>query len=71
MIVNREERECKLKYEVFDLTKDGVDEDIKEYLKLGPDFSEAPRKIPWKKVIIETERMRKTIEVEKKKTSLI
>ena len=63
--IESEERECKLKYEIVDLTKDGVDEDIKEYLKLGLDFSETPRKIPWEKVIIETEKMCKTIEDEK------
>ena len=60
-----EERNKKIKYEVYDLTKDGIDEDVKEYLKLGPDFSEAPKKLPFEKIIIETERMCKTIEEEK------
>ncbi len=42
----------KLKHEVFDLTKDGIDEDVKAYLQLGPDFSEVPRKLPYEKIII-------------------
>ena len=62
---NTEQRTSKLKQEVYDMTTDGIDEDVKEYLKLGPDFSEAPKKIPYEKIIIETERMCKTIEDEK------
>ena len=54
----------KLQHEVHDLTKDGIDEDTKAYLKLGPDFCETPRRIPYEKVIIETERMCKVIENE-------
>ena len=50
---------------MHDLTKDGIDDDVREYLKLGPDFSEAPRKVPFEKIIIETEKMCKTIEDEK------
>ena len=34
-------------------------------MKLGPDFSETPRKLPFEKIIIETEKMCKTIEEEK------
>ena len=60
-----EQRESKLKHEVFDLTKGGIDEDVKAYLKLGPDFSETPRRLPYEKIIIETEKMCKTIENEK------
>ena len=60
-----DQRESKLRYEVHDLTKDGIDDDVREYLKLGPDFSEAPRKVPFEKIIIETEKMCKTIEDEK------
>ena len=59
------ERETKLKYEVIDLTKDGIDEDIRAYLKLGPDFSETPQRLPYEKIIIETEMMCKIIEEEK------
>ena len=62
---NTEQRTSKLKQEVYDMTTDGIDEDVKEYLKLGPDFSEAPKKIPYEKIVIETERMCKTIEDEK------
>ena len=61
----REERKSKLKHEVVDLTKDGIDDDIKEYLKLGPDFSETPKRLPYEKVIIETEKMCQLIEKEK------
>ena len=57
-------RQLKLQHEVHDLTKDGIDDDIKEYLKLGPDFCETPRRIPYEKVVIETERMCKVIEDE-------
>ena len=58
-------RETKLKHEVIDLTKDGIDEDVKAYLRLGPDFSEAPKRLPYEKIIIETETMCKVIEKEK------
>ena len=54
----------KLRHEVYDLTKDGIDEDIKAYLKLGPDFCETPKRIPYEKIIIETEKMCKVIEDE-------
>ena len=47
-----------------DHTKDGIDDDIKEYLKLGPDFSETPKKLPYEKVIIETEKMCQLIDKE-------
>ena len=30
-----------IKNEVVDLTKDGLDPDVKSYLKLGPDFAES------------------------------
>ena len=59
------QRKNKLKYEVFDLTRDGIDEDIKEYLKLGPDFSETPGRLPYEKIIVETEKMCQIIEQEK------
>ena len=59
-----ENKKTKIKYEIFDLTKDGIDEDIKAYLKLGPDFSETPQRIPYEKVVIETEKMCKIIELE-------
>ena len=64
---SRRQRESKLKHEVYDLTKDGIDEDVKSYLKLGPDFSETPNTLPFEKIIIETERMCKIIEEEKAK----
>ena len=54
----------KIQQEVIDLTKDGIDEDVKAYLRLGPDFSETPKSIPYEKLIIETEKMCKTIEAE-------
>ena len=56
------ERETKLKYEVIDLTKDGIDEDVRAYLKLGPDFCETPQSLPYEKIIIKTEVMCKIIE---------
>ena len=58
----------KIKVEVVDLTKQGIDEDIKSYLALGPDFCEAPTKIPYEKIIAETEKMcSSTIKEEGKK----
>ena len=54
----------KLQHEVHDLTKDGIDEEVKAYLKLGPDFCETPRTLPYEKVIIETEKMCKIIQDE-------
>lgn len=57
----------KIKVEVVDLTKQGIDEDIKNYLALGPDFCEAPTKIPYEKIIAETEKMCSTIKEEGKK----
>jgi len=57
----------KIKVEVIYLTKQGIDEDIKEYLALGPDFCEAPTKIPYEKIIAETEKMCSTITEEGKK----
>ena len=47
----------KIKNEVIDLTKDGIDEDIEAYLSLGPDFCEAPTKVPVEKIITTTEDM--------------
>ena len=54
----------KLQHEVHDLTREGIDEDVKAYLKLGPDFCETPRRLPYEKIIVETERMCKVIEDE-------
>ena len=54
----------KIQHEVIDLTKDGIDDDVKAYLRLGPNFSETPKFIPYEKLIIETEKMCKTIENE-------
>ena len=56
--------QTKIKHDVVDLTKDGIDDDIKAYLRLGPDFSETPKKLPYEKIIIETEKMCKVIEAE-------
>ena len=53
-----------LKNQVYDLTRDGVDDDVKAYLKLGPDFSSTPKRLPYEKMIIETEKMCKIIEDE-------
>ena len=55
-------RKEKLKNEVVDLTKDGIDNDMKAYLRLGPDFCEAPNRIPVEKMITITEGMCNTIE---------
>ena len=51
----------KLQHQVYDLTKDGIDDEVKAYLTLGPDFCETPRRLPYEKVVIETEAMCKTI----------
>ena len=53
-----------IKTEVVDLTIDGIDADVKEYLALGPDFSEAPTKVPYEQLICETEKMCSIIEKE-------
>ena len=47
----------KIKVEVVDLTKQGIDDEIKSYLSLGPDFCEAPTRVPYEKIIAETEKM--------------
>jgi hypothetical protein len=47
----------KIKNEVIDLTKDGIDNDIKSYLSLGPGFCEAPTRVPYERIIAETEKM--------------
>ncbi len=52
----------KLQHEVYDLTKEGIDEDVRAYLKLGPNFCETPRRIPYEKIVIETENMCKVIQ---------
>ncbi len=57
----------KIQREVYDLTKDGITEDVKTYLRLGPDFSETPNRIPYEKIIIETENMCRIIEMEREK----
>jgi len=57
-------RQTKITHEVIDLTKDGIDEDVKAYLKLGPNFSETPKVLPYERIIIETEKMCKIIEKE-------
>ena len=62
--VGNQIQERKLQHEVYDMTKDGIDEDVKAYLKLGPDFCETPKRIPYEKIIIETEKMCKVIEDE-------
>lgn len=57
-------RRKKIKNEVVDLTKDGVDSDMKTYLALGPDFCETT-KGPCEKIIAETEKMRTMIKEKK------
>ena len=47
----------KIQKEIIDLTKDGIDEDVKKYLSLGPDFCEAPTRVPYEQIIAETEKM--------------
>ena len=59
-------KKLKITKEVVDLTTSGVDEDIKAYLSLGPDFCEAPLKIPYEKIISVTEKMCDTVESEGK-----
>ena len=47
----------KIKNEVVDLTRNGIDDNIKKYLALGPDFCETPKKVPYEDLIAETEKM--------------
>ena len=47
----------KIQKEVIDLTKDGIDDDVKKYLSLGPDFCEAPTRVPYEQFVAETEKM--------------
>ena len=53
-----------LQHEVYDLAKDGIVEEVRTYLKLGLDFCETPRRLPYEKIVIETEKMCKVIEDE-------
>ena len=50
-------KETKIGVEVIDLTIDGIDEEVKRYLALGPDFCEAPRRVPYEEIISETEKI--------------
>ncbi|CAB3990644.1 Hypothetical predicted protein [Paramuricea clavata] len=54
-------RKEKIKKEVIDLTKNGIDDDVKKYLALGPDFS---TRVPYEKIISETDKMCSVIEKE-------
>ena len=47
----------KIRNEVVDLTRNGIDDNIKKYLALGPDFCETPKKVPHEDIIAETEKM--------------
>ena len=60
----------KIKVEVVDLTKQGIDDKIKSYLSLGPDFCEAPTRVPYEKIIAETEKMCSVIKGEGKKKNV-
>jgi hypothetical protein len=51
-----------IKFEVKNLTDEELDQDVVEYLKLGPNFAVAPRKLPVEDVVIETERVAKRFE---------
>ena len=44
-------KQDKIKNEVFDLTKNGIDGDIKKNLALGPDFCETPKNVPYENII--------------------
>ena len=57
-------KKIKIKREVVDLTKDGIDEDVTQYLALGPNFSETPTRIPYGDYITTTEAMCRTIQME-------
>lgn len=52
-------RRKKIKNEVIDMTKDGVDSDVKKYLALGPE------KGLCEKIIAETQKMRAMIKEKK------
>ena len=50
-------KETKIGVDMIDLTIDGIDEEVKKYLALGPDFCEAPRRVPYEEIISETEKI--------------
>ena len=54
----------KIKNEDVYLTRNGIDDNIKKYLALGPDFCETPKKVPYEDIIAETEKMCTMIEKE-------
>ena len=54
-------RREKVKEEVVDLTEEGIDEEVRKYLSLGPDFCESPSRVPYEKMICQTEKMCSTI----------
>ena len=60
----------KIKVEVVDFTKQGTDDDIKSYLSLGPNFCEAPTRVPYEKIIAETEKMCSEIKEEGRKKNV-
>jgi hypothetical protein len=50
-------RREKIRREVVDLTEEGIDGEVSKYLSLGPDFCESPRRVPYEKMICQTEKM--------------
>ena len=57
----------KIKKEVVDLTRNGIDDDIKQYLSLVSDFCETPRRVPCETIITETEKICSIIRKEGKR----
>lgn len=47
----------KIKQDMVDVTKDGIDENVKKYLALGPDFSGVPTRVPYERIISKTEKI--------------
>lgn len=56
----------KIQREFVDLTKQGIDEDVKKYLALGPDFCEAPTKVTYEQIIAAAEKMCSVIKKRRK-----
>ena len=53
-----------IKREVVDLTKDGISDNVKEFLALGPDFAITPKEFPVEDYIAATENICHKIELE-------
>jgi hypothetical protein len=53
-----------IRNEVIDLTRDGIDQDVKSYLSLGPGFAETHQEVPYEDYIAGVEKVCQMIKVE-------